>query len=88
MQLKSLLNGHRDVYDLMEIEEPAVLNHTSVGDYLQNMNWKDRTESKSVEKRWKEGKHYAYCTLSGRRRIPLKVSHFFRHCCVTVGNRK
>ncbi|CAG7837876.1 unnamed protein product [Allacma fusca] len=72
--LESLGGGKNftDVFDLMNIEAPERLKNKSVGDYLQSVDWKNNRLSKKLQRRWQKGKHYAYCTAHGRKRIPLK----------------
>lgn len=48
----------------------------SVGKYLKEVNWTQdhNARGKEVETNWRKGKHYAFCTGHGRKRVPLKVN--------------
>lgn len=64
-------------FDHINIERPNHLKGMSVGTYLKKANWTSSGKNSygnKVESAWKNGKHYAYCTGHGRRRIPLEVS--------------
>lgn len=63
------------MFDHINIEGPNQWKGMSVGKYLKNVNWTydNHAFGNHVESKWKSGKHYAFCTGHGRRRVPLKV---------------
>jgi len=63
---------YKSMFDQIKIEAPTRWKGTSVGDYLKQANWTDQKFGKEVEANWKNGRHYAYCTGHGRKRVPLK----------------
>jgi hypothetical protein len=63
----------RNIFDLIKIEEPRNISHLSAGRYIRELDWmNNKALGKSVEKDWRNGLHYTYCTAHGRKRIPLK----------------
>ncbi|ODN04440.1 hypothetical protein Ocin01_02222 [Orchesella cincta] len=62
----------KSMFDQLKIEAPNKWKGMTVGDYLKQANWTDAKFGKEVESKWRNGRHYAYCTGHGRQRIPLK----------------
>jgi len=62
-----------NAFDVVNIVEPAKLRGKSVGDYMREIDWKGNNGQmvKKVERDLLNGKHYAFCSKSGRARIPL-----------------
>jgi len=56
----------------MWISDPkGAVQASTVGELIRSMNWTEK--GKSVEEKWLEGQHYAFCTGPVKKRFPLKV---------------
>ncbi|CAL8093006.1 unnamed protein product [Orchesella dallaii] len=62
----------KSMFDALKIDSPTRWKGMTVGDYLKKANWTDEKFGKEVEEKWRNGRHYAYCTGHGRKRVPLK----------------
>ena len=61
-------------FSSLNITEPSYLANRSVVDHMRELHWKNAHFARSVQDSWKNGKHYAFCTGHGRRRIHLDVN--------------
>lgn len=62
----------KSVFNHMNISEPRSLRGKTVGQYLQEVQWTEE-KGKILERFWREGKQYQFCSKPGLKRVILDV---------------